>query len=284
MARHIACLTFDVDTWSGFIAKGLTTPTPISRGEFGIVGIKRILSLLERYDIKASWFIPGMVIAAYPEACEAIVAAGHEVGHHGWTHVPPADLAPGVEAHEMQRANEEIRRLTGRGAAGYRSPAWDISDRTVDLLLQHGFLYESSMMGNDHCPYYVRKGDVISTTEPPVFGEKTSLIEMPISWSLDDFPHFEFLRTPGYVLPGLTGGDQVLSNWTADFDFMAQTEDWGVLTYTFHPYVTGRGHRMLVLEKLIQHLVNKNAVFMTMERAALEFSRKVKAEELTPYP
>jgi len=185
---------------------------------------------------------------------------------------------------EMQRANEEIRRLTGRGAAGYRSPAWDISDRTVDLLLQHGFLYESSMMGNDHCPYYVRKGDVISTTEPPVFGEKTSLIEMPISWSLDDFPHFEFLRTPGYVLPGLTGGDQVLSNWTADFDFMAQTEDWGVLTYTFHPYVTGRGHRMLVLEKLIQHLVNKNAVFMTMEQAALEFSQKVKAEELTPYP
>ncbi|HWL29277.1 MAG TPA: polysaccharide deacetylase family protein, partial [Burkholderiaceae bacterium] len=150
MARHIACLTFDVDTWSGFIAKGLTTPTPISRGEFGIVGIKRILSLLDRYDIKASWFIPGMVIAAYPEACEAIVAAGHEVGHHGWTHVPPADLAPEVEAHEMQRANEEIRRLTGRGAAGYRSPAWDISDRTVDLLLQHGFLYESSMMGNDH--------------------------------------------------------------------------------------------------------------------------------------
>ena len=284
MARHIACLTFDVDAWSGFIAKGLTTPTPVSRGEFGVVGVHRILSLLEKYEIKCTWFIPGMVIDAYPELCQRIVAGGHEVGHHGWTHVPPASLSYEREAEEMGRANELIKSVSGRPAAGYRSPAWDLSEHTVELLLHNNFFYESSMMGNDHIPYFVRQGDIVSETEAPRFGKKTSLIEMPISWSRDDFPYFEFLRTDGYVLPGLANAEHILGNWAADFDYLTQTEDWGVLTYTFHPYVIGRGHRMLILERLIKHLVCRNAVFMTMEQAATEFKGKVQAGKLVPYP
>ena len=89
--------------------------------------------------------------------------------------------------------------LCGKNPRGYRSPAWDLSPATAELLIRHGFLYESSMMGNDHHPYQVRTGDVISPDEPMRFGEETDLIEMPISWSLDDFPHFEFFRTPGLM-------------------------------------------------------------------------------------
>ena len=83
--RHIVCLTFDFDAVSGWIAKGYTTPTPISRGEFGAIGAKRILELLARYNIPATWFIPGVTIGTYPDICEAIVGAKHEIGHHGWT-------------------------------------------------------------------------------------------------------------------------------------------------------------------------------------------------------
>src|SRR5687768_8398198 len=93
MARHIVCLTFDFDAMSGFISRGMTSPSPISRGEFGAnVGASRILALLKRYDIAASWYIPGHTLETYPDQCERVFDAGHEIGHHGWTHVPPAQL------------------------------------------------------------------------------------------------------------------------------------------------------------------------------------------------
>lgn len=284
MARHIVCLTFDFDAWSGLIARGLTTPTPVSRGEFGVVGARRILALAAARGIRTSWFIPGTVIEAYPQACEEIVSGGHEVGHHGWTHDPPAALSAEQEAEGLTRAGAAIRRLTGRAPVGYRSPSWDISDRTVDLLLANGFLYESSMMGNDYCPYFVRRGDRIHKDAAPEFGAHTPLIEMPIAWSLDDFPHFEFLRTSSQLMPGLMNARLVLENWLADFEYMQKAVDWGVLTYTFHPYVIGRGHRMLILEQLVDALSRKDAVFMTLEQAALEFQQKASADELSIYP
>ncbi|BBK42095.1 hypothetical protein STVA_21150 [Allostella vacuolata] len=284
MPRHIVCLGFDFDTWSGFAARGLATPTPVSRGEFGVLAAGRILELLKRHEVASTWYIPGIVIETYKARCEEIVAAGHEIGHHGWTHVPPANLTAEEEADGLVRGIDSIQRLTGRRPAGYRSPAWDISDRTVDLLIEHQFLYESSLMGNDHCPYFVRRGDVIRPDAPAVFGEHTSLIEMPISWSLDDFPHFEFLRTSTQLLPGLMNARLVLENWIADFDYMQQTCDWGVLSYTFHPYVIGRGHRMLALAGLIEALAKRGAVFCTLEQAALEFRDKAARGELTLYP
>lgn len=284
MTRHIVCLTFDFDAWSGLIARGLTTPTPVSRGEFGVVGARRILALAAAHGIRTSWFIPGTVIQAYPQVCDAIVGGGHEVGHHGWTHDPPAGLSAEQESEGLRRASAAIRRLTGRDPVGYRSPSWDISDRTVDLLLANGFLYESSMMGNDYCPYFVRRGDRIHKDTAPEFGAPTPLVEMPIAWSLDDFPHFEFLRTSNQLMPGLMNARLVLENWIADFEYMQKAVEWGVLTYTFHPYVIGRGHRMLVLEKLVEELTSKGAVFLTLEQAALEFQQKVAAGELSIHP
>jgi peptidoglycan-N-acetylglucosamine deacetylase len=266
MPRHIACLTFDFDAMSGMIANGLTSPTPISRGEFGAVGVARILALLAKHRIKATFFIPGVVIGTYPEACKDIVAAGHEIGHHGWTHVPPAKLTREQEEAGLLRANEAIRALSGRNARGYRSPAWDLSPSTGELLIKHGFLYESSMMGHDHHPYQVRLGDVIAPEEPMIFGKESPLIEMPISWSLDDFPHFEFFRTQG-----LMPASSVLQNWLDDFEYMTRTEEWGILTYTCHPFVIGRGHRMLMLERLVKGLAERGAVFLTMEQAAEEY-------------
>src|ERR1700756_4838907 len=88
--RHIVCLTFDFDTQSGFIARGMTTPTPLSRGEFGAVASGRILKFLASRSIRSTWFTPGYTIETFPRESEAVFAAGHEIAHHSWAHIPPA--------------------------------------------------------------------------------------------------------------------------------------------------------------------------------------------------
>jgi peptidoglycan/xylan/chitin deacetylase (PgdA/CDA1 family) len=276
MPRHIACLTFDFDVWSGWTARNLLTPTPISRGEFGLVGAERILALLQKYEIHATWCIPGVIIDTYPQACKRVLEAGHEIAHHGYSHVPPADLSPEREEKELLRARECIKKLTGHYPRGYRSCSWDLSPLTVELLLKHGFDYESSMMANDYTPYQVRQGDRPTIDEPFIFGTETRLVELPISWTLDDYPHFEFVRTKDYVIQGLMNADNVLKNWTDDFLYMTRILDWGALVYTCHPYVIGRGHRMMLLERLILNLMEMNAVFLTMSQAVDEFRSRPK--------
>jgi peptidoglycan/xylan/chitin deacetylase (PgdA/CDA1 family) len=271
--RHIVCLTFDFDTQSGFIARGMTTPTPLSRGEFGAMASGRILGFLKERGIRATWFIPGFTIESWPRECAAVVEGGHEVAHHSWAHVPPAEQTREQEEADLVRANEA--RLSGRKARGYRSPSWDLSEHTVDLLLAHGFRYDSSLMGADYRPYRARRGDVARLGEPYRFGEETSLIEMPISWSLDDFPHFEFMRQPTSVLASLQPARVVMQNWLDEFRYMKRTVDWGVLTYTMHPYVIGRGYRMLALEELTDTLAREGAQFMTMEEAASEAQERL---------
>ena len=270
MPRHIVCLTFDFDTQSGFIARGMTTPTPLSRGEFGLVGARRILDLLKSSGIRSTWFVPGFTIESHPGACEAVVRDGHEVAHHSWAHIPPAQQSREEEEADLVRANDAIARLTGHKARGYRSPSWDLSQNTIDLLIAHGFVYDSSLMGADYWPYRARRGDQAELGKPFRFGEETALIEMPISWSLDDYPHFEFVRTPTTVLPGLQSARTVMETWRDEFRYMQQTVEWGVLTYTMHPYVIGRGYRMLALAAFVQDLAAAGAVFMTMVDAAAE--------------
>ena len=274
MPRHIVCLTFDFDAMTGMVARGLKTPTPVSRGEFGAAAVPRILRLLESEGIRTTWFVPGIVTRTYPDQCRKLAAAGHEIGNHGWSHIPPAALTPEEEDRDFARSNAAIREIAGRTPRGYRSPSWDLSPVTVDLLLRHGFVYDSSMMGHDHHPYYARRGDVVPDDEPMTFGESTGLVEMPISWSLDDFPHFEYLRMPNSVAPGLANASMVLENFVNDFAYMRRTEEWGILTYTLHPFVIGRGHRMILLEKLIAELKARDAIVMTMEQAAAEFQER----------
>ncbi len=276
--RHIVCLSFDFDTQSGFIARGLTTPTMLSRGEFGLVGARRILDLLRSHGIRSTWFTPGFTIESHPAACEAVVRDGHEIGHHSWAHVPPAAQTREEEEADLVRANAAIARLTGRNAVGYRSPSWDLSEHTIDLLLAYGFLYDSSLMGADYRPYRARRGDQVALGEPYRFGEETALIEMPISWTMDDHPHFEYLRLANMVMPGLQSPRVVMQNWLDEFLYMKKSVDWGILTYTMHPYVIGRGYRMLAFEDLVAKLAGEGAVFATMQEAALEFRERSRPE------
>ncbi len=267
MAELLVCLTFDHDNASSFISRGLTTPTMISRGDFGIPATERILRLLGEQRIPTTWFIPGHTIESYPSCVRAVHAAGHEIGNHGWTHRIPASLGREGEEEELVRGSAAIEALTGRKPRGYRSPSWDLSPYSVELLLKHGFLYDSSMMGHDYIPYQARQGDRITLLEKMEFGADTDLVEMPISWSLDDHPHFEFMRTETSILQGLQSARAVFQNFADEFAYMRRSVDWGILTYTFHPHVVGRGYRMLALETLIATLREGGARFVTMEAA-----------------
>jgi peptidoglycan/xylan/chitin deacetylase (PgdA/CDA1 family) len=269
MAQHVVCLTFDHDHMSGFIARGQTTPTAISRGEYDMVVIPRLVALLDKYDIKATFFTPGHTIDSTPEAVTPYVEAGHELAHHGWTHRLPVTMDRAEEEEEIVRGNESIKRISGKTARGYRSPAWDLSPNSIELLLKHGIKYDSSLMGHDYDCYYARQGDVVELKRPIVRGRETGLVEMPISWSLDDYPHFEYMRNPnGSIQAGLMNATNVLENFVDDYTYMTRVQpDFGILTYTFHPHVIGRGHRMMMLERLIQKLMEDGAEFRTMESA-----------------
>ena len=134
-------------------------------------------------------------------------------------------------------------------------------------------------MGDDYTPYYARQGDVIELEQPAKFGRTTSLVEMPISWSTDDAPVFEFMRVGSAIRPGLMNAGLVLENWLNDFLYMRKCVKWGVLTYTCHPFIIGRGHRMMVLEKLIRKLKDNGAVFQRMDETVEEFKRLAKAKK-----
>jgi peptidoglycan/xylan/chitin deacetylase (PgdA/CDA1 family) len=185
-----------------------------------------------------------------------------------------SDLGREVEEQELVRGNEAIKRLTGNYARGYRSPSWDLSPFSIELLLKHGFVYDSSLMGHDYLPYQARENDIVALEEPIVFGADTRLVEMPISWSLDDFPAFEYLRQQNVLQAGLMNAGLVLENWLDDFAYMRDHYDWGVLTYTFHPHVIGRGHRLIMLDRLIQKLREAGATFVMMEQAVAEYRIK----------
>ena len=277
MADLFVCLTFDHDNVSSFISRELTSPTMLSRGDFGIVATQRILKLMADEKIPTTWFIPGHTIESYPSCVKAVHEAGHEIGNHGWTHRIPATLGREGEEEELTRGNDAIQKLTGKNPTGYRSPSWDLSPHSVDLLLKHGFTYDSSMMGHDYIPYQARDKDEVTLLEPMKFGPDTALVEMPISWSLDDHPHFEFMRMPTSIMQGLQNAESVFNNFINEFLYMKKHYAWGILTYTFHPHVVGRGQRMLELERLIRTLRGEGAKFITMETGVAEYRKKFPA-------
>ena len=161
-------LTFDFDAYSTWIGTfGATSPSMLSRGEFGPIGVRRLLALLKQHDAKATFFTPGHTALAFPSILCAIRDAGHEIGHHGWVHENPCTLSPNQEREVIDRGLEALAKVAGVRPTGFRSPAWDNSPSTVPLLLEHGFRYESSMMARTLSPI-----GVASVTADP--GRKSS--------------------------------------------------------------------------------------------------------------
>ena len=270
MAKHIVCLSFDYDVTSWHMPDEDAELASVTEIEDGHVGAKNILKVLEKQEIPATWFISGFTIQMFPEICDAVILAGHEVGHSGWTHVAPAKLSRKKEEDLLIRANATIQKLSGQKALGYRSPAWDHSPLTLDLLLKYDFLYESSMMGTGYDPYRVRRGYVEDGIKMQKEGHDTRLIEIPINWSQDD--HTKVALPLLEPEPGQQSG--VVDSWLDEFLYMQATSTWGIITYTCHPYVIGRSNRAEILARFVAQLKTRGATFMTMEDAAREYNAR----------
>ncbi|GAB3561571.1 polysaccharide deacetylase [Amycolatopsis endophytica] len=261
MSRGTVCLTFDFDAISLWIARDQTTPGPVSRGEFGAYAIGRILTLLRRHGVSSTFFVPGHTLETYPAQCEAIAAAGHEIALHGYAHEPVSTLDRDAELAVNRRSAELIEKLTGRPPSGHRTPSWDFTENTIAILTELGVEYDSSLMGTDFEPYLARSGDRCDPDGPYAFGAASSVVELPVSWTLDDYPHLEFLRTARYVMPGLQDAGEMFARFRRDVEYMAGTVDDGVVTVTLHPQVVGRGARMVALEEFITGCLDLGVVF-----------------------
>ena len=246
--RLTVALTFDHDAISSEVERG-GGPVLISRGEFGPrVGVPRILDLLDRHHIAATFFVPGHTVVTFPDSVAAIVAAGHEVGCHGWAHEDLAKLDRATLRDVMLRSAEAVSGASGRAPRGFRAPYWSLSDQVLELVDELGFTYDSSLMADDLHLYRVRHGDVHDVRGSRL-GEPGRVVEVPISWSLDDWPHFE----PGRQGVGpLSAPSKVEEIWTAELQYAHRHEAGGVLTLTMHPEAIGRGHRIAMLERFVE--------------------------------
>ena len=244
-------LTFDFDAMSVWLGSaGSTNPSAISRGEFGAVGLTRILAMLKQRGLQATFFVPGHSALAWPKLVKQIVAEGHEIGHHGWVHENPADFDEAGEREILDKGLEALQKVAGVKPLGYRSPAWDFSARTTQLLQEYDFVYDSSFMGDDFNPYYLRVGDNYSTDSPYIFGQPVDLVELPVNWSLDDFPQFEFVFG---TMQALNYPRQTEQYWRDEFDWANSQCGDGLFSLTLHPQVIGRGSRLAMLERLIDY-------------------------------
>jgi peptidoglycan/xylan/chitin deacetylase (PgdA/CDA1 family) len=236
----LAVLSFDVDAESAILAEGRRYaghPAAMSHQAYGPrVAVPRILSLLADYSLPATFFVPGRTADRHPAAVLRILAAGHEVGHHGYSHRSPLRMSESEERADLERGLEALTRL-GITPEGYRAPRFEPSLRTFDLLAEHGFSYDSSLMDDDK-PY------VLETPRGP-------LLELPPHWGLDDWNQFMYLRDPrsgpGTVYPP----SRALAVWKEELDGMRRHGCLFVLT--MHPFVIGRPGRIEALRTLIEH-------------------------------
>jgi peptidoglycan-N-acetylglucosamine deacetylase len=242
--RAAACFTFDVDAESPVLFEH-----PEAAGWLDVMshqaygprtGVPRILRILERRGLRATFFVPGYTAERWPAVVRAIRDAGHEIGHHGYLHEGARSATDeATEEARLLRGLEALDRVAGVRPTGYRAPMWELSYRLPALLARHGFAYDSGLMDADH-PYRLAIGP-----EPGA----ASIIELPAHWSLDDWEPYNYL-------PGITGSGviaspaDVVARWGLELD--ALVAEGGLFVLTNHPFVSGRASRAVALEALIE--------------------------------
>ncbi|MYH58775.1 MAG: polysaccharide deacetylase [Boseongicola sp. SB0675_bin_26] len=269
-ARCACAITFDVDADSLIhISKqkdGFDRLYPISMGRYGpTVAIPRILETYRRLGLKQTFFVPGWCIEQYPDAMEAILNGGHEIGHHGYLHEDPTEHGAAEQEHWFERALDAHRRVTGRQPTGYRAPVYNVNQSVIDLLTKHEFTYDSSLMADD-IPY------VLDTPG----GE---LIEVPVHWGTDDWPPFAHYDEIGYLMPVRSPSSGLGAFWE---EFDAHYEARGLWMSIWHPFLTGRLARWRLVEKWLEGVLERDDVWFAPLCEIAAHVQKVHAAKALP--
>jgi peptidoglycan-N-acetylglucosamine deacetylase len=251
--RAAASFSFDVDAESAVLFEQPSSASRagvMSHQSYGpLVGVPRILDILERRRVRSTFFVPGYTAHRYPGVVRDIVAAGHEIAHHGYLHETLEGVDEATEAGYLDRGLDALEEVAGVRPSGYRAPMWEPTWNTPRLLAERGFLYDSSLMDAD-VPYELAVAGVDGAG---------SLVEVPIHWALDDWEQYCFI--PGVSGDGyIAAPTKVEQMWTLELDAMRQVG--GCFTLTNHPFLTGRPSRALVLDRMIARALDHGDVWV----------------------
>lgn len=264
-ARCVFTLTFDVDAEAAVLAHGRRYAghaMTMSHQAYGPeVGLPRLLDLLAELSIPATFFVPGWVAEQRPGLAAGIVERGHEVAHHSYSHRPPSDLSPAEERADFERALK-VFHDQGIEIFGHRAAMWEATEQTPELIVEHGLVYDSSLMGDDR-PY------LLETSGGPV-------AELPVHWSLDDWEQYAFLPEP-HVGSVIESPAKVLKMWRRELDAMRH---YGCLfNLTNHPFLSGRPGRARSLRKLLEYALSCGDV--RFDRC-VDLARRALADDTLP--
>lgn len=261
-ARVAVALSFDIDNASGTLARGTPGGEPMTRGQYGAIdGLPRILRVLDKQNVPASFFIPAVSAALNPEMIPAIQSKRrHEIGIHGWIHENLVELNDEPKEQELlNRSLELMTKAIGKRPAGYRAPSWAVSPYTIKQVQAAGFLYDSSLMSSD------------DAYEISLDGKLTGVVELPIERILDDAPYF------GAANGSLPSPDLVDRIYRDEFD--VAYEEGGLFVLTMHPFYTGHRSRALWLDKLITYMKSKPGVWFATHEDVAKFVKTAPAAD-----
>ena len=247
-ARCAVALSFDSDHETNELRDGGNSIGRMSWGQYGTrVGVPRILALLEKQAIPATFFVPAVAALLHPDEQRRVIASGHEIGLHGWIHELNAVLPEAAERDLHFRAADTLEKITGKRAVGMRTPSWDFSPATLKLQRELGLLYDSSLMADDD-PYELLED-----------GEATGIVELPVEWIRDDAPYLSMDRF-GTARPYTPPGG-VLEVFQREFDGVYQSGPGGLFLLTMHPHVIGHASRLQILDELVRHIRSHTGIW-----------------------
>ncbi|RUW80941.1 MAG: polysaccharide deacetylase [Mesorhizobium sp.] len=247
--KHCAvALSFDVDHETNELRDGGKSIGRLSWGQYGSRrGMPRIMALLKKHDIQASFFVPAIAAKLYPDEQRAVRDQGHEIGLHGWIHELNSGLPKEAERDLMLRSAEALEQITGILPVGMRTPSWDFSDNTLSIAREMRLLYDSSLMADDSCYELLQDG------------KRTGIVEIPVEWIRDDAL---------YLIDGRLRPDDVLGIFLREFE--KAYEEAQLFQLTMHPHVIGYRSRIWILEEIIRAAKAKGDVWFATHRQVAE--------------